>query len=330
MAIGNTARKVLWARSSDLCAFSGCNQRLTVNLHDDGSQVLEAAGIPLGEEAHIISGSKDGPRFDSAYPADNIDSYENLILLCPTHHRLIDKRDGMGYSVETLRRMKADHEAAQYGLKDVQEHHREEIELRVLALTETWAQKAGLNDWQGLTWRLNTPVPRLSETEIDRLTELAEWVATRYFPGQHPEVKRAFDNYAYALSDVVNHIRSSMEPIIGREGVWEIYREYKHRYMSQPEYDAALKDFHWRTDVLYELSLELTKATNYVCTAVRSEIDPLYRFEEGILPHRIGDGVFVNRFTREEYDDEALSHARPYPGIEAIQARVREQGGASR
>ncbi|MGF1339549.1 HNH endonuclease signature motif containing protein [Streptomyces flavovirens] len=330
MAIGSTARKILWARSSDVCAFPDCDQQLTVNLHDDGSKSLEAAGIPLGEEAHIISGSKGGPRYDALYPPEKVDTYENLILLCPTHHRLIDKKGGAGFTVETLRKIKSDHELSQRSQKTSQQKRNEEIELRTIALIEAWANKADLDRWESLIWKLNVPIQRLKEDEIANLTQLGEWAMTRSWPPAYPEVARSFDNYSSVLCDTINHIRKSFEPIEGRDDIWEIYREYKHRLLSQEGYDAALKDFEYRSDVLCELSLELTKAANFVCAAVRSELDPLFRFEEGVLPHRVGDGVFSNTYTREEYGNTELDQTRPYPGNKAIEERVRKQGGASR
>ncbi|MFE7858699.1 HNH endonuclease signature motif containing protein [Streptomyces sp. NPDC057403] len=330
MAIGSTARKVLWARSADLCAYPGCLQRLTANLHDEESQSLEAAGIPLGEEAHIISGSPEGPRYDASYPVEKVDSYENLILLCPTHHRLVDKKDGSGFSVETLRQMKSEHEVSRSSLKSGPEKRLEEIELRTLAMVEVWTRKANLADWESLTWKLNVPVVRLPQSDIDLLAEQAEWAMMRHWPIQYPELRRAFNNYTAVLRDTVNHIRRSMKPIEGREEMWEMYREYKHRIMSQPEYDASLHDFEYRTDLLCELSWELTKAANFVCDSVRLELDPLFRFDEGVLPHRVGDGIFVNNFTREEYGRLELDRPEPYVGLGALEERVKTQGGASR
>ncbi|BBU22619.1 HNH endonuclease [Mycobacterium xenopi] len=50
--------------------------------------------VVVGEEAHIRSGRPDGPRYDPDYPSADIDKYENLMLLCPTHHTLIDAHNG--------------------------------------------------------------------------------------------------------------------------------------------------------------------------------------------------------------------------------------------
>ncbi|MCX5258614.1 hypothetical protein OOK27_31555 [Streptomyces canus] len=202
--------------------------------------------------------------------------------------------------------MKAEHEASRSSLKSGQEKRLEEIELRTLAMVETWAKKANLSEWESLTWKLNVPIPRLSQSVIDLLTEQAEWAMTRNWPLHYPELRRAFANYSTVLRDTVNHIRRSMEPLERREEVWEIYREHKHRIMSQAEYDASLRDMQYRIDLLCELSWELTKAANFVCDSVRLEIDPLFRFDEGVLPHRVGDGIFVNNFTREEYGRSEL------------------------
>ncbi|MFS0885513.1 NACHT domain-containing protein [Aeromicrobium sp. 179-A 4D2 NHS] len=64
----------------------------------------------IGEEAHIRSGRVNGPRHDPDYPESQIDSYENLILLCGTHHTVVDKQDGRAFSVAELEQMKARHE----------------------------------------------------------------------------------------------------------------------------------------------------------------------------------------------------------------------------
>lgn len=89
--------KILWGRSGNRCAI--CKLELT----PDGSQET------LGEIAHIIARSPDGPRGDQALYNTDLDAYENLILLCPTHHTEIDKCADV-WSVERLHTIKAEHE----------------------------------------------------------------------------------------------------------------------------------------------------------------------------------------------------------------------------
>lgn len=111
MAITERTRKTLWGRAHNQCAFPGCLQSLTLDVHDDTSG--DSSIVNVGEEAHIRAQSVGGPRYDPDYPKDKVDSYENLVLMCPTHHTMIDANNGVGHSVEGLLKFKADHEQQQ-------------------------------------------------------------------------------------------------------------------------------------------------------------------------------------------------------------------------
>ncbi len=101
MPISQRDRKMLWARSYGLCAL--CRSPL-IQEADSSSR----AGIILGEEAHIVAKRKNGPRGLSG-PRENIDSYQNLILLCLPDHKKVDEQPDF-YTVEYLLSAKADHE----------------------------------------------------------------------------------------------------------------------------------------------------------------------------------------------------------------------------
>lgn len=90
--------KILWGRSGNRCAI--CKLELT----PDGDRET------LGEMAHIVARSSDGPRGDSSLETSERDKYSNLILLCPTHHSDIDK-NFIDWPVEKLNRIKQEHEA---------------------------------------------------------------------------------------------------------------------------------------------------------------------------------------------------------------------------
>lgn len=115
MTTSAQARKLLWGRAHNICSFVTCWQALTADEVD--ARTGEGFAVVVGEEAHIRSGSPGGPRYDPDYPNANIDKYENLMLLCPTHHRLIDAHNGDAYDAETLVAMKRRHEEQQ-GRKD--------------------------------------------------------------------------------------------------------------------------------------------------------------------------------------------------------------------
>lgn len=69
-----------------------------------------------GEFAHICAAEKGGERWvdamsddDSNGEENNRNGIQNIIVLCPNHHTIIDKKNN-GYSIERLREIKAQHE----------------------------------------------------------------------------------------------------------------------------------------------------------------------------------------------------------------------------
>jgi HEAT repeat protein len=102
MTISSKTRKLLWGRSGNRCALC---QRL---LYEEESEIDVA--VILGEECHIVAKNNKGPRGNSEKPREELDSYENLIILCPTHHELVDKQFKK-YTTSYLGDMKKSHEA---------------------------------------------------------------------------------------------------------------------------------------------------------------------------------------------------------------------------
>jgi len=102
MSIPDKDLKMLWANSGNQCAFPGCNVELAKK-EKSGEKVI------VGENAHIKGKKAGSPRYDVNMSDKERDSYENLILLCPTHHKTIDDASGT-YTVEKLTEMKVKHE----------------------------------------------------------------------------------------------------------------------------------------------------------------------------------------------------------------------------
>lgn len=101
MPISDKTRKVLWGRSGNRCAI--CKHELIVDATVEDSESV------VGDECHIVSSKVHGPRHDPSYPKDKFDLYENLILLCRIHHKMIDDQSET-YSTGILRQMKSNHE----------------------------------------------------------------------------------------------------------------------------------------------------------------------------------------------------------------------------
>jgi hypothetical protein len=100
MGISLRAIKRLFAVSGNQCAFPDCVNPL----------VLESGEV-IGHICHIKARNPGGPRYDPEQTATHLHSHKNLILMCPTHHGVIDS-DSESYSVQRLRSIKLAHESS--------------------------------------------------------------------------------------------------------------------------------------------------------------------------------------------------------------------------
>lgn len=329
MSIGVADRKLLWGRSHNECAYPDCRQELTVDLADRESRVLAQSGVVLGEEAHIRSGRPAGPRYDSDYPSEQIDSYANLVLLCPTHHTLVDKDSGSGFSVSQLETMRADHEARMRDGEDEEAERRRILSERMAAAIQVWEEKASIEQWQNLTWMLNYPVPYLRDGLRDSLFDVGEWLLARDWPPGYPHIREAFGRFGEVVRVLVEHINESFLRV-GDSNRWEVERAYKEIPWNPPLYEQLISRHRLNCAVTWFLILELTRSANWIIAAVRAELDPLYRFDEGILLMREGDGILRNHIVRIEYQGRVWGD--PFPPLsldgikQAITDRAAEEG----
>jgi hypothetical protein len=105
MPISSKAIKLLWGNAAGRCSFIGCDDKLCL-CEDDGT-----APYTIGEMAHIKGEKLGSNRHDPKQPLDERDSYSNLILLCPNHHTIIDRKENESiFSVDILQQMKSTHE----------------------------------------------------------------------------------------------------------------------------------------------------------------------------------------------------------------------------
>jgi len=101
MGITHPDIKRLWGLAAGRCSYPGCPTLCVDHLLD------EAEPLILGEMAHVIAEQPSGPR---GTPAGGDAGYDNRILLCPTHHRMVDKAP-KSFPPNTLMQWKAEHEA---------------------------------------------------------------------------------------------------------------------------------------------------------------------------------------------------------------------------
>ena len=103
--ISNETSKMIWAVSAGRCEFSGCNRVL--HKHN----VTGERGN-FSEKAHIYAFSRGGRRNNEELRKNGkINDIDNLMLICPICHTLIDGPEGeKTYTGEILIKMKKEHE----------------------------------------------------------------------------------------------------------------------------------------------------------------------------------------------------------------------------
>ena len=96
--------KRLFAVSDNQCYFPNCNTPL----------VDEESGTVTGEICHIKGKKQGSPRYDPKQSDEERHGFDNLLLMCPLHHKVIDD-DPDSYTVYRLENIKKNHEKSNIG-----------------------------------------------------------------------------------------------------------------------------------------------------------------------------------------------------------------------
>lgn len=94
--------KMLWGKAGNRCSI--CNDELVQEKTELDPHVV------IGIHSHIVADSLNGPRGNSDLPLDQRHFYDNLILVCMKHSKIIDEQLDT-YTVGELKRIKKKHEA---------------------------------------------------------------------------------------------------------------------------------------------------------------------------------------------------------------------------
>ncbi len=92
-----TTIKRLYAKSGNQCSFPDCEQQIFSDNNTEN----------ISQVCHIEAAEEGGERYNSNSTDELRRQYDNLIILCPTHHKTTD--DTGKYTVELLKSMKSEH-----------------------------------------------------------------------------------------------------------------------------------------------------------------------------------------------------------------------------
>lgn len=310
MSISDKSRKMLWGRAANRCAFPGCR----IELFYDITGTDDPATI--GEECHIVARSGDFKRGDADLTAKQRDLYGNLILLCRNHHKVVDHVDDP-YTVDVLKQMKTDHEEwvreslAGY---DPQRQRDDEV---YATYVDQWVQQADIDCWNVWADRLvSNDHPSIRQDRLKRLEALRTWLFARVWPRRYPQLEAAFENFRLVLGDLVKAIHEFGEEVgVDHDKMVWVEKIYKKpQQYNGGRYHALLEEFEFRVGIVEDLTLELTRAANMVCSLVRQDLLPSFRLEQGLVV--LTAGPFMG-FTYKTYKPQYASEADPanaYPG----------------
>lgn len=266
----------------------------------------------VGEACHMVAEKPDGPRGESKLTPEQRDKYANLILLCNVHHKQVDDQVAT-YPVERLHKIKLEHETwvrASLGFDDRKQRD-DEIYAGYL---EHWEKSLKLDEWTNWTSHLvSSGQPSLWTEMKIALEEIRPWLLSRIWPGRYPQLEAAFSNFRHVAQDLVNVF---IEHAVERDGEWETEKFYHIDEWNPERYSKLAKQFEAHVNLVEDLALELTRAANFVCDAVRADLLHSYRLKQGALLIQSGpDMSFKFHTYRVEYrGDERTGY--PYPGLE--------------
>ena len=103
-AIPSKVANALWAKAAGRCQFRGCNKLLI------GDLIAGKRTGKFGYIAHIVADEAGGPRGNAVRSPVLAQDIDNLMLMCPVHHKAIDVDYLAEYPEDALLAMKAEHE----------------------------------------------------------------------------------------------------------------------------------------------------------------------------------------------------------------------------
>ena len=316
MGISLKTHKLLWGLSGNKCAFEDCRNDLIADETETDDESI------IGDEAHIVARSEDGPRGKSTLSEDDRDKYDNLILLCRKHHKIIDDQFNF-YTVEKLNKVKKSHESwVKESLKTDKE--KEKIDLVYANYIDEIIKELDFENWKAWT---SYPIGNSTITfsNLQKLEKLPSFIISRFWPKQYQDLEDSVYNikniindftsvfYKYAERDSVK-LKDGEDPESKTSYTETFYKLIYHQ--DQKDYDRLLDDYIYHTELISDLGLELTRAGNLLIEKIRKYIYPMYREEEGKLLISYGPTEDLSYHTyKVEYSPEDKLLKYQYPGL---------------
>lgn len=266
----------------------------------------------VGEVCHMVAEEPNGPRGDSPLSADERRQYSNLLILCSVHHKEIDDQISK-YTVDRLQAIKKDHETWVKSTLEFDPQAQLDDEIYA-GYIEEWERRVGLSSWTAWTSSiLSSGQPSLSNEMYHALSDARGWILARVWPGRFDDLEAALKNFQRVLDDF--HFMFAKHAERWNDDMWLTKKFYKSDTWN-PAFMEELRAYNDHVDLVEDLCLELTRAANYVCDAVRIRLYTHYRRAEGVLLVRSGPHSDLTYKTHRVEYRGSERELFPYPGLE--------------
>jgi hypothetical protein len=277
-------RVAIWGRAGGRCSDSQCRRILTYRPDEAADPSL------IGEVCHIKARSPGGPRYDENYPEEFRESYDNLLLMCRIHHKIVDDHPEI-YSVEKLRTIKADHETwvdSQLSGKEKDARSAREKYSVLLAAMERQLYFNKADRW--LSFMGSNEYPRIEKKFSDTLFDFPTWVVRQFWPNSIPEIESSVMNLVQAIDDYTHFFAQYSSPKEFSE-FYTIPKFYQSDTWDEERYERQSKRWEEVIAQARGRALEIAKALNLLVKIVRARVVVDYRTEEGwfIVPGEFAD-----------------------------------------
>lgn len=316
MSISLKTHKLLWGYSGNKCAIKECRNDLIADETETDDESI------IGDEAHIVARSEDGPRGKSKLTKEERDKYDNLILLCRKHHKIIDDQFNF-YTVDKLNKIKSDHETwIKESLNPDKEKNK--TDLVYANYIDQIIKTLDFDNW--ISWT-SYPIGNSSIEflRLESLEKLSSFIISRFWPNEYPDLEDSIYNLKSVLNDFITVFykyaeRDSVKLQKGEDPENKIScTETFYKLIFHPDvrvYDRLLNEYIYHTELITDLGLELTRAGNLLIEKIRLYIYPMYRDEEGKLLISYGPTEDLSYHTyKVEYKPDEKKLKYQYPGL---------------
>jgi len=283
MSISQKDRTILWSRAAGRCSVGECRIELTEN-----TEAGDAA-YTLGQMAHIVGEKTDAARGHSSLTLPERNSYSNIVLLCPRHHRMVDE-DEAAYPIERLHLIKDQHELWVRETLSAPDERTAAANEIYAGLLDAAERAFDFDNWDSWTYSAFDVYPSWEKKRIEAIMEFRKVVLRTPWPEQLDEFERATQTLSMAAQRAANSFLEHCDDDPRSDDRLLVVKWYRSEHHEDS--DARVeREKQWEAwdDERSRWVRELCRAANWWADVARRDINPRYLVKVGRLTLTSGD-----------------------------------------